>query len=115
MSLVLGPKGAVRLAPFCDLLSTAAYPRIATRIAMTVSGKADPGQIAGKDWRTLAKAIGVGRNLEDTVRELTEELPSKARQLTVELKREYGGFAVTEVINTTIRRRARRTRQLLKS
>jgi len=115
LSLVIGPKGAVRLAPFYDLLSTAAYPRIATRVAMTVSGKADPGQIAGKDWRTLAKAIGVGSYLEDTVRELTEELPSKARQLTVELKREHGGFAVTEVINTTIRKRARRTRQLLKS
>lgn len=115
LSLLLGPKGAIRLAPFYDLLSTAAYPRIATRVAMTVNGKADPGQIAGKDWRTLAKAIGVGSYLEDAVRELAEELPAKARQLALELKSEYGGFAVTEAINMTIRKRARRTRQLLKS
>src|ERR1041385_2387279 len=60
---------------------------------MTVNGKADPGQIAGGDWRTLAKAIGVGSYLEDAVRELTDELPANSRQLAPELKSEYGGFA----------------------
>jgi len=63
----------------------------------------------------MSLIIGVGSYLEDAVRELTEELPAKARQLALELKSEYGGFAVTEAINMTIQKRARRTRQLLKT
>src|SRR5579863_1570657 len=49
LSLLLGPKGP-RLAPFYDLLCTAIYPKVATRLAMSVHGNTDPGQISGKDW-----------------------------------------------------------------
>jgi len=35
--------------------------------------------------------------------------------LALDLKSEYGGMAVTESINTIIRKRAPRTQQLLKS
>jgi serine/threonine-protein kinase HipA len=114
LSLLLGPKRTLRLAPFYDLLSTAAYPKIATRLAMTVNAKSDPGQISGKDWRALAKSISVGSFLEDAARELAEELPQKARQLSRELEAEYGRMTVTESIVAVVRRRARRTAQLLK-
>jgi serine/threonine-protein kinase HipA len=113
LSLVFGPRGALRLAPFYDLLSTAVYPRIASRLAMSVNAKSDPGQIAGKDWGALAKAIGVGSFLEDAVGELVEELPQKARQLAHDLESEYGRITVTEAILTAVRKRARRTKQLL--
>ena len=113
LSLLLGPKGA-RLASFYDLLCTAIYPKVATRLAMSIHGKADPGQIAGKDWRGLATSIRVGKYLEDAVLELVEELPQNARQLSRTLESEYGSMGIAESIAAVIGKRARRTKQLLK-
>jgi hypothetical protein len=38
-----------------------ADPRISSRLAMAVAGRSDRKQIPGKDWRALAKTIGVRR------------------------------------------------------
>lgn len=113
LSLLLSPKGA-RLAPFYDLLCTATYPQVATRLAMSIDGKTDPGQISGKDWRALAKSIQVGKYLEDAVLELVEELPPNARQLARTLESEYGSMGIANSIAMVIGKRARRTKQLLK-
>jgi serine/threonine-protein kinase HipA len=114
LSLLRGPAGGLRLAPFYDLLSTAVYPRIATRLAMAVNAKSDPGQISGKDWRALAKAIGVGGFVENAVRELAEEVPKKAPALAAEMEDEYGRMPVVALVAGVIRKRARRSLQLLK-
>ena len=114
LSLLFGPDGT-RLASFYDLLCTAIYPTVATRLAMSVHGNGDPGEIRGKDWRALATAIKVGgRFLEDVVLELVEELPPKARQLSRDLESEYGGMGIADSIAAKIATRARRTKQLLK-
>ena len=112
LSLLLGPSGA-RLAPFYDLLCTAIYPKVATRLAMSVHGNADPGQISGKDWRALATSIKVGKILEDAVLQFVEEIPQKARQLSRDLETEYGGMGIANSIAMKIGPRARRTKQLL--
>jgi serine/threonine-protein kinase HipA len=114
LSLLRGEAGAVRLAPFYDLLSTAVYPRVAVRMAMAAGGKSDPGQVAKKDWRALAKAIGVGSFVEDTVRELAEVLPERALTVGAELRDEYGRLPVTDLVAGVIRKRARRSLRLLK-
>jgi serine/threonine-protein kinase HipA len=114
LSLLRGPAGDLRLAPVYDLLSTAVYPRIATRMAMSVNAKPDPGQIAGKDWRALAKTIGVGSFIETAVRELAEELPQRAARLAKELEGEYGSMPVAALVVRVVRKRARRSLQLLK-
>jgi serine/threonine-protein kinase HipA len=113
LSLLLGPKGA-RLAPFYDLICTAIYPAVATRLAMSIDGKADAGQISGKDWRALATSIQVGKYLEDAVLELADELPQRAGLLASALQSEYGGLGIAESISVVIAKRARRTKQLLK-
>lgn len=115
LSLLLGAEGATRLAPFYDVLSTAVYPKVATRLAMTVNGKSDAGQIAGKDWRALAKSIRVGSFIEDAVHQLVEELPPKASRLAHDLDSEYGGLSGVASIIKVIQKRARRTQQLLKT
>lgn len=114
LSLLLGPEGT-RLAPVHDLLCTAIYPKVATRLAMSVHGNADPGQISGKEWRALATSIRVGRILEDAVLEFVEEIPKKARQLSRDLETEYGGMGIADSIAVKIGARARRTKQLLKT
>jgi len=112
LSLLLGANGP-RLAPFYDLLCTAIYPSVSARLAMSVNGNADPGQISGKDWRALATSIRVGRILEDAIIELVEEMPGKARQLSRDLETEYGGMGIAESIAQKISARARRTKRLL--
>jgi serine/threonine-protein kinase HipA len=112
LSLLLSPKGA-RLAIFYDLLCTAMYPAVTTRLAMSVNEKWDPGQIDGKDWRALAQSIRVGSFLENAVVELVEELPQRARQLARDLESEYGRMGITDSIAAIIGKRARRTKQLL--
>lgn len=90
------------------------YPAVATRLAMSIDGKADPGRISGKDWRALAKSIQIGKYLEDTVLELAEELPQSARQLSRTLESEYGSMGIAASIAEVIGKRARRTKRLLK-
>jgi serine/threonine-protein kinase HipA len=104
----------IRLAPFYDLLSTAAYPRISSRLAMAVAGRSDPGQIQGKNWRALAKTIGVGGFVEDTVRQLAEELPERAETVRSSMREQYGRLPVAEIIVAAIRKRSGRSLQLLK-
>ena len=114
LSLLRAAGRSIRLAPFYDLLSTAAYPRISSRLAMAIGGRSDPGQIQGKDWRALAKTIGVGAIVEDTVRDLAEELPERAGTVRVSMLEQYGRLPITEKILKTIRKRARRGLQLLR-
>ncbi len=113
LSLLVGPNGP-RLASFYDLLCTAVYPNVTARLAMSIHGKADPGQVSGKDWRALATSIRVGRYLEEAVLELAEALPDRARQLARALESEYGGMGIGGSIATVVGKRARRTKQLLK-
>lgn len=114
LSLLRTSRGSIRLAPFYDLLSTAPYPRIASRLAMAIAGQSDPGQIKGKDWRALAKTIGVGAIVEDTVRALAEELPERAGKVRVSMLEQYGRLPITEKILEAIRKRSRRSLQLLR-
>jgi hypothetical protein len=81
---------------------------------MKVGGQSDPGQVKGRDWRALAKTIGVGSYVEAAVRDLAEELRDRARETVGDLEEQYGRRAVADSIVTVIRRRARRTSQLLK-
>lgn len=114
LSLVRTDRDGLRLAPFYDLLSTAIYPRVATRVAMKIGKESDPGQVKATDWRELAKAIGVGSFVENTVRELAEVMPERARETIAELEKQYGRFAFAESVVKVIRERARRISQLLK-
>jgi N-acetyl-anhydromuramyl-L-alanine amidase AmpD len=81
---------------------------------MAIAGRSDPGQIQGKDWRALAKTIGVGAFVEDTVRELAEELPERAGTVRVSMLEQYGRLPITEKILEAIRKRSRRILQLLR-
>jgi serine/threonine-protein kinase HipA len=114
LSLLRTAGRAIRLAPFYDLLSTAAYPRIASRLAMAIAGRSDPGQIQGKDWRALAKTIGVGAFVEDTVRDLAEELPEKAETVRSSLTEQHGRLPIAGMVVAAIRKRSRRALKLLK-
>ena len=114
LSLLRSRDGRTRLAPFYDLLSTAAYPSIATRLAMRIGERDDPGHIRGRDWRSLAESIGVGPSfMVETVRSLAETLPGLGVSVAAEMGRSQGDPPATEMILPLLHKRARRMLQLL--
>lgn len=115
LSLLRARDGRTRLAPFYDLLSTAVYPNIATRLAMRIGERDDPGQIRGRDWRRLAESIGVGPAfVVATVRDLADEIPEHARGVAAEMHERHGNLPAATMILPLLRKRARRMQQLLR-
>jgi serine/threonine-protein kinase HipA len=60
LSLLRGRDGRLRLAPAYDLVCTLAWPGIASRLAQSVGGQSDPGQLGRNRWRKLAEELGFG-------------------------------------------------------
>jgi serine/threonine-protein kinase HipA len=115
LSLLRGRDGRVRLAPFYDLLSTAAYPGIATKLAMTIGESDDPGLIRGRDWRRLAESVGVGPAFVlEVVRNLAEAIPERARTVDAEIHSGRGDSPAAKMILPILRKRSRRLLQLLR-
>jgi serine/threonine-protein kinase HipA len=110
LSLLRHDDGALRLAPFYDLVSTACYRLVDRRLAMRVGDRAEPGQIRGSDWRQLAGQIGVGpRFLLDRVAELATRLPELAEEVAAELE----GHPIVQMLLPRLRKQSRRTLELL--
>ncbi|HEY7372230.1 MAG TPA: type II toxin-antitoxin system HipA family toxin [Polyangia bacterium] len=115
LSLVRAATGALRLAPFYDLLSTAIYPKISRRLAMVVGENSDPGTIRGRDWRLLAERIEVNPAfVVDTVRDLAEAMPTRAAAVAKDLRERHGRFPVAQAILRQLRKSVRRTLDQLK-
>lgn len=115
LSLVRSLDGKLRLAPFYDLLSTALYPRIASKLAMVVGENSDPGKVRGRDWRRLGESLAVGPAfVVDTVRDLAEAMPDRTRAAVAEMRERHGASPVAEIILRQVRKRARRSLQLLR-
>lgn len=53
--------GAPTLAPLYDLVSTTLYPRLTTRLAMSIGGAADIADVALGSWLELADAAGLSQ------------------------------------------------------
>jgi serine/threonine-protein kinase HipA len=115
LSLLRGRDGRVRLAPFYDLLSTAVYPGIATKLAMTIGESDDPGHIRGRDWRRLAESVGVGPAFVlENVRDLAEAIPEHARTIAADVRKGRRDSPAAELILPILRKRSRRLLQLLR-
>jgi serine/threonine-protein kinase HipA len=50
--------GSPTLAPLYDLVSTAVYPTLTTRMAMSIDGARDLREVSGKAWAELAGQLG---------------------------------------------------------
>lgn len=53
---------SVRLAPFYDLISTACYPELTTRMAMKIGKTYDSAELRLRDWELYWEAIGFSAN-----------------------------------------------------
>lgn len=110
VSLMLRPEGPL-LAPFYDLLCTAAWDGLATKLAMKIGGEARPEWIRAPHWQRFAESCGLTRRLvRDRLRSAAERLPELAPQVRIELEAEAGTHGILDRVQETIEVRSARVR-----
>jgi serine/threonine-protein kinase HipA len=88
---------APSLAPCYDLVSTAAYAELTTRLAMSIDGATHLEEVDRKAWEKLADDVGFApRFLAQRTLPFVEEVVETAVRLAAE--REYGEEIVEEIV-----------------
>lgn len=108
LSLLITPEG-ISLAPFYDLISTAAYRGLTTSLAMKIGGENRPDWIQERHWTAFAAASGTNpRIVWQRMAELSATIPGKARELLATLRPEKGESEMLKKICSTVEKRAAR-------
>lgn len=88
------------LAPLYDVVCTAAYPRLAKKLAMAIGGRALPDTIQLKHWLTLVPDTRGAQRL--LIKDMTE-LAGRIRDEADKLLAEFEGTGISHSILETIR------------
>ncbi len=90
----LREKNAIRLAPLYDLISTQAYPDLASDMAMKLGGERNPHKLAARNWGFFFNHAGISPAIaQQRLRATAERIRTTAEKLSRE---EYPGS--TEVL-----------------
>lgn len=109
LALLYGRNGSIRLAPFYDLLCTAAYPEIDQRMAMRVGGERKPERLRRHHWELLAEELDIApRAIFAEMRTMTQLIEKAAEELVEEFQITEKSAVVITVISEIIRRRTAR-------
>lgn len=103
----------LRLAPFYDLVCTRAYSKLDRRLATSIGGEFDPGQVGRGQLFGAARQLGVrGSFLLERARELAASVP-EAVDRVVAWQRDHGSSGIEGAIVRVARTQARRALTLL--
>lgn len=95
------------LAPLYDVVCTAAYPRLAKKLAMAIGGRSVPDTIQLKQWLTLVPDTrGAQRLLIKDIAELAGRIGGEADKLLAEFEEEGVTHKILKVIRRVIETRA---------
>ena len=104
--------GKPRLAPAYDLLSTAVYPELASKMAMKIGGKYEPDDVYLRHWHRLVPDTAVARNvIEKTLSDMATRTLDQASKLHAELKDENITSPVLDSILALIQKRSARLKK----
>jgi len=100
-----------RLAPFYDLLSTAIYPHLSSKIAMKIGGEYRPEWIAVRHWERLAGDIGVNTKIiHQNIKQMSGKIAVEAEVLKESFSKKYGANDGVNQIVRLIHRRVKKVR-----
>lgn len=115
LSILYHSNTSTVLAPCYDLVCTALYPKLDTRMAMSVGGCSDAGQLTFDRWKKMAEEIGIRYSfLRDMAKGMAETAPDKMQAASDLFRERYGDHPVVERIRRVVVRRARRLVYLLR-
>jgi len=82
---LLREQSAVRMAPLYDLVSTQAYPDLASEMAMKLGGERNPQRLAGKNWRFFFDHAGISHAVaQQRLRATAERVLAASEKLSRE-------------------------------
>ena len=114
LSLLHGSSGALRLAPFYDLVCTRNYARLSRDLAMRFGGTADRGKVTLRQLEAFAAAVKVNAaTVFVTAERLCDQLTAVISDSVREFRERFGGSPVLERIPPIIRKQIRWLRQQL--
>jgi serine/threonine-protein kinase HipA len=104
--------GKPNLAPAYDLLSTAVYPELTTKMAMKIGGKYEPHEVHLRHWHRLVPDTAVARNaIEKNLADMAAKTLDQATKLHDELKKDNIASPVLDSILALIKKRSARLKQ----
>lgn len=106
-SLLCSPE-RIELAPFYDVLSTAAYPGLARKTAMAIGGERRADYVRRRHLDRLLAAAGLGSAAaRRRLAAMARDAPAAARDVRADLAAEGWDHAVLDVVLEIVDRRAR--------
>ena len=105
-------EGKPRLAPAYDVLSTAVYPELATKMAMKIGGKYDPDEVYLRHWHRLVPDTAVARkSIEKSLADMATTVLDQAIKLHAELNKQNITSPVLDSILALIKKRSTRLKR----
>jgi len=96
------------IAPFYDLVSTRHYKGLDAKLAMSVGGSRDMGELHRVHWETLARDVGIAaRVVIEAVQEIVERCTETLGSWSKEFRERYGKRPILQTLPDSIKRRAR--------
>lgn len=106
--------GAIRLAPFYDLLSTAVYERVNNKFAMKMGGQKDPRYLMATNLARFAAEAGIElRTVRAQLLDLCGKVEEAAGPLTESYREAYQRPIIVEKIISVVDQRLRKARSLV--
>ncbi|KAB2936428.1 MAG: type II toxin-antitoxin system HipA family toxin [Candidatus Contendobacter sp.] len=103
LSLLHLPNGAIRLAPFYDLVCTRAIQRIDSHLAFDVGGERNPSLIARPHWEAFARQCDIRpRFLIKLVEEMATRLPQVAVSARTTFEERFGAYPALQRIERIV-------------
>jgi serine/threonine-protein kinase HipA len=91
---------APTLAPLYDLVSTALYPDLTTRLAMSIDGATQLAEVNERAWQQLASQVDVRPNFAtDTLRRVAARVEAAAPRVAEDQQTETGFDLAERVVN----------------
>jgi serine/threonine-protein kinase HipA len=107
VSLLIKKEG-IRLAPFYDLLSTAVYPEISQKLAMTIGGENRAEWLRKDHWEKLAKDASVSpKAIIRLAKEMREATPAALDAVKNEVTQSAGDHGIVEKVASHIEQMSR--------
>ncbi len=95
------------LAPVYDVVSTAVYPRLAKKLAMSIGGRSVPDTIQLQHWLTLVPSTrGAQRLLAKDLQEMSTRIGGEADALLADLEHQGIAHSILPMVRRVIETRA---------
>ena len=109
LSLLYHEDGAIRLAPFYDLVCTRAIERIDPKLALAIGGEHMPGNIQPVHWQRLAAALGIKFGyLQTLVSETAEQVREEVGPAIESFQQKHGDYPALQRVRQVVERQCRK-------